>query len=550
MKRIIFFLLAGIVSQALTAQNVGIGTTTPNNSARLDVVSVNKGFLLPRVALTGTTDAVTIPSAATSLMVYNTATVSDVTPGFYYWSGTVWLKIASGIINNNSWQLTGNAGTNSAVNFIGTTDAQPLVFKVNNERAGYIYSGNTSLGSLAFNANTSGFSNSAFGYKSLENNTTGYQNTSLGYFTLNDNIGGTSNVAVGNSALGNNTSGDENCAIGLAALGKNTTRSGLVAVGIQALYNNGLNANFSYHATGNTAVGSRALFQNTSGYKNTATGFESLNNNINGWGNTATGNLALTNNSTGTTNNAYGSNSLEANTSGSYNNAFGFQSLLANTTGFYNVAVGDRSMELNTTGTHNVALGGASLNNNTTGTKNIAIGYGSDVSTNALTNATAIGYNALVSASNTMRFGNSFVTKWGFGGNVTNGVLQVGDDPTNGNGAYLSTSGIWTNASDVNKKENFKEVDGKMLLNKIMELPVTRWNYIGTSRSTTHIGPMAQDFKRLFNVGDDDKSISSIDPSGIALRAIQELIVQNEKLQKEMEVLKNKIAVIEQSGKH
>jgi len=53
--------------------------------------------LIPRIELTGTTDVLTVVSPATSLLVYNTATVNDVTPGFYYYNGAAWTRIVSGI---------------------------------------------------------------------------------------------------------------------------------------------------------------------------------------------------------------------------------------------------------------------------------------------------------------------------------------------------------------------------------------------------------------------------------------------------------------------
>ncbi len=91
-------------------------------------------------------------------------------------------------------------------------------------------------------------------------------------------------------------------------------------------------------------------------------------------------------------------------------------------------------------------------------------------------------------------------------------------------GAYLSGNGTtWTNASDRNRKENFAVVDRSALLKKIAALPITRWNYRDDDPAVQHIGPVAQDFRALFGVGNDDKSISTIDPAGIALAAIQEL---------------------------
>ncbi len=120
---------------AVSAQNVGINNTgaSPNASALLDVDAAptnDKGILIPRVPLTQTSSNAPIGGGvATSLMVYNTATANDVTPGYYYWDGTKWVRILG---SNNAWLLLGNAGTTAGTNFLGTTDAQSLVFKTNN----------------------------------------------------------------------------------------------------------------------------------------------------------------------------------------------------------------------------------------------------------------------------------------------------------------------------------------------------------------------------------------------------------------------------------
>jgi len=76
---------------------IGINTKIPANGALLDITSSNKGLLLPRVALTSTSDVTTItPSATIGLLVYNTVTSGalpfQVTPGFYYWNGSQWLR--------------------------------------------------------------------------------------------------------------------------------------------------------------------------------------------------------------------------------------------------------------------------------------------------------------------------------------------------------------------------------------------------------------------------------------------------------------------------
>jgi hypothetical protein len=104
-------------------------------------------------------------------------------------------------------------------------------------------------------------------------------------------------------------------------------------------------------------------------------------------------------------------------------------------------------------------------------------------------------------------------------------------------GAFLTTGGTWQNSSDRSKKENFTEVDGEELLELVAKLPITRWNYKAEDASVTHIGPVAQDFHALFGVGGDDKSISTVDPAGIALAAIQAL---HEKT-REIDLLKSEV---------
>ncbi|WP_396212712.1 hypothetical protein [Flavobacterium sp.] len=131
-----------LTSLDMNAQ-VGIGTTDP--TAALDVTSTNDGFLVPRVALTGRTSASPLTSPTTSEMVYNTATVADVVPGFYYWDGTKWVPLLFG--DSSSWEMSGNSGTTAGTNFIGTTDAVDFVTKTNNtEKMRVTSAGNIGIG--------------------------------------------------------------------------------------------------------------------------------------------------------------------------------------------------------------------------------------------------------------------------------------------------------------------------------------------------------------------------------------------------------------------
>ncbi len=82
---------------SVSAQNVGINTTTPNGI--LDVNSSTSGFVLPRVSLTSTIVQAPVVNPQTGSIpvgttVYNTNTTStgtnDVSPGMYVWDGSKW----------------------------------------------------------------------------------------------------------------------------------------------------------------------------------------------------------------------------------------------------------------------------------------------------------------------------------------------------------------------------------------------------------------------------------------------------------------------------
>ncbi|NBX28494.1 MAG: hypothetical protein EBR55_09685 [Chitinophagia bacterium] len=97
MKRILFlnFLCCVLVSVTSFAQ-VGVGTTSPNASAILEVSSTNKGVLLPSVNLTSNTmdlDGNSSTVQPVGMLVYNSGNV--LTKGYCYWSGTEWRSITN-----------------------------------------------------------------------------------------------------------------------------------------------------------------------------------------------------------------------------------------------------------------------------------------------------------------------------------------------------------------------------------------------------------------------------------------------------------------------
>ena len=469
MKKILLLVTIALNAFTCVYAQVGIGTNTPNPSARLDITATNKGLLMPRIALTGTGDITTIPSPATSLLIYNTATAgigkAAVTPGFYFYNGAAWSPLTtSGTTAAGGWSTTGNAGTD-ANNFIGTTDNVSLKFRVNNQPAGEVSAtkANVSLGLYTLVANT-GYDNTAVGYNSLNHNVDGEYNTGVGIATLFNNISGKDNAAFGGGALVANTTGDKNVSIGAYSMYNNQSGSGNVAIGTSIMnYNQSGNSNIAigkvaaYHNTSgnniiaigdsalynntisfNVAIGSKALFANTTGVSNTAVGTNSMFNNSIGSQNTALGRVSLFSNTTGDQNTAVGFSSMKTNQGGTRNATLGFQSLfynvdgndntavgfvsLANNTandntaigseamryngsGYNGTAIGKKALHGNTTGYANTAVGANALAYNQSGSYNTAIGADADIYGNNYVNATAIGANAQAGCSNCLVLG-------------------------------------------------------------------------------------------------------------------------------------------------
>jgi hypothetical protein len=77
--------------------------------------------------------------------------------------------------------------------------------------------------------------------------------------------------------------------------------------------------------------------------------------------------------------------------------------------------------------------------------------------------------------------------------------------------------------SDRNAKANIEAVDPQAVLEAVSRMPVSTWSYREEPAETRHMGPMAQDFKSAFGLGDSDRYYYSVDGHGVALAAIQGL---------------------------
>ncbi len=443
---------------------ININGANPDESAMLDVGSTTKGILVPRLTQSQRN---AIDTPASGLLIYQ----NDNTSGFYYYDGSVWQLLAK---NGDAWSLTGNTGTIPITNYIGTTDNQDFVIKVNNvekirvnKTNGAIETKNTGesvfvgesaginddlsnnknvfIGYQSGTSNSTGSSNvfvgyqsglntttgdfnTADGYKSIYSNTTGHRNTAIGGYALYSNSNGTYNTASGFFSLYSNNSGTYNTANGYMALYSNTSASYNTANGCEALYSNTTGAYNTAHGfkslysntsgTSNTSNGYEALYSNTTGINNSANGYQALYYNSNNK-NTANGYQALYNNISGYNNSANGYRALFSNNTGSQNTANGSQALNSNTTGDHNNANGTRALYYNTTGNDNTANGYKALFYNISGYYNTAIGYNAGPTSGStdLINTGAFGYNAAPTTSNDIMIGDSYVD-W-IGGKVT-----------------------------------------------------------------------------------------------------------------------------------
>lgn len=125
MKKLI--LSASVAFSVLATTNVsaqqGFGTNAPDKSSAVDIFSSKRGLLIPRLELKSTGVASPVTKPAESLLVYNTTTTGDVTPGFYYWENNRWVRF---VASNTEKTVTVTAGTNVDVvvdsSVLNTTD--------------------------------------------------------------------------------------------------------------------------------------------------------------------------------------------------------------------------------------------------------------------------------------------------------------------------------------------------------------------------------------------------------------------------------------------
>jgi hypothetical protein len=98
-------------------------------------------------------------------------------------------------------------------------------------------------------------------------------------------------------------------------------------------------------------------------------------------------------------------------------------------------------------------------------------------------------------------------------------------------------SGTWSTLSDRAAKRDLKRVEGSEVLERLVAMPLYRWRYVDELSAATHMGPVAQDFHAAFGLGDDERTITTVDADGVALAAIQGLYAKLDQALRERDAL-------------
>lgn len=451
-----FLLLSFLCFAAKVSAQVGISNTDPK--AQLDISASNPatpantdGILIPRVSAF---PAANPAAAQNGMMVFLTTAAGNNQPGFYYWDNATTSWIGVGSNTANQWSLNGNAGTSSATHFIGTTDGQEVIFKMNNFRSGRIGLTGTFFGNRAGILNTGGNENTFFGAFAGQATTVGPSNTYVGYVSGGSNTTGEENVFVGKLAGGLSATGSRNVFLGVNAgrlnsgegsviignfAGANVSSSGNrnTLLGVSTVMNSGLTnataigADASVSASNSLVLGSIAGVNSATSSVNvgigTAAPLDRLhvvgnlrmvdgnqaagkvltsdangtatwqNASANAWGMTGNAGTSPATNFIGTIDNqdvVFKRNNVKSGLLNLNNTAFGVNALTAVTTG-NNTAFGFNALQVSTAGL-NAAFGSKALQATTTGNQNTALGTEAMSSNTIGSNNVAVGYEAMM----------------------------------------------------------------------------------------------------------------------------------------------------------
>ena len=355
-----------IISTNLNAQ-IAVNTSgeAANGSAMLDVSSIEKGILIPRMLKIQRDNNISNPIEG--LLIYQT----DDVPGFYFYDGSDWVVVGNGATTINNL-ADGKTGGHSV--FLGIN-------------SGIVDDGsdnwNTGVGEGVLPVNSSGSYNTVVGDRGMQNNTEGSNNTAVGHKALFSNISGSGNIAIGNDA-GYNEIGSNK----LYIANSNDATPLIYGEFDNDLFriNGTLDINNAFQFPTADGTSSQVLKTNGSGTLSWADDINTGATNINGLSDSKAGGSSVYL--------GYEAGNVATLSSMSYNTGVGVGVMFSNTTGTSNVALGDYTSYRNTTGSHNTTLGSYSNSTNTTGNGNVAVGCFANNENQTGSNNTIIGFTA------------------------------------------------------------------------------------------------------------------------------------------------------------
>jgi len=198
-------------------------------------------------------------------------------------------------------------------------------------------------------------------------------------------------------------------------------------------------------------------------------------------------------------------------------------------------------------GTHTTASGNESLAMvvNTTASSTGALATGDATVASGLTSV-ALGFH-VSAGEGSFVFGDRSSSTDGYAAGVNQFLVRayggLGFNSGPGIGCDLPAGqGAWSCTSSRLAKEGFKDVDGEDVLDKLSGIRIQSWRYLGTS--AVHVGPVAEDFRAAFGLGDGSTKIATVDAEGISLVAVQALERRTVRLQEQNDELRAELAAL------
>jgi hypothetical protein len=506
----------------------------------------------------------------------------QVTPTSY----ALYAETAGGLANSNFWNLTGNSGTSSSTNFLGTIDNVALEIRVNSKRGFRIEPDDTSpniIGGFSGNNVTSGATGATISGGGADLTldqpniaTDDYCTVSGGRDNQAGNNSGTTSDAMfstagggwrnkatgGNSTIGGgsmNTASGVYSAVGGGENNKATYQNATIGGG----ENNEAKSNYATVSGGrsNIADGIDCTIGGGSGNK---AGLAQLATIGGGWDNEASGQYATISGGAKNFISAISPGSTIG--GGQWNNVDGSGATLS---GGYDNDANNLGATVGG-GRENKALGqystiGGGFGNESTGlySSTVAGGHTNIASGEYATVPGGTGNEAdgnySFAAGRRAKANNDGCFVWG---DATDADLSCNVDNrwlvrSSGGvyfyteaglkfGVYVAPGGnSWNSTSDRATKEKFEPVNGLEVLERLVTMPIAEYKLKSQDDSIRHVGPVAQDFA-VFGYGESDKAINMEDADGVAFAAIQGLykIVQ----EKDVEIidLKARLAKVEE----